>query len=98
MMQRNAYHIPPTGTIKQLLSGQQLRQGTIISLANFHLGWPQEYMLMTSTAPPTTLIRDLYTRMLFTRIVDDYAQSLYKEGRINFNASCHGHEAAQVGS
>src|SRR6266852_8067563 len=55
-------------------------------------------MLMTSTAPPTTLIRDLYARMLLTRIVDDHAWRLYKEGRIDFIASCRGHEAAQVGS
>ncbi|HEY4033832.1 MAG TPA: thiamine pyrophosphate-dependent dehydrogenase E1 component subunit alpha, partial [Ktedonobacteraceae bacterium] len=53
---------------------------------------------MTSTAPPTTFIRDLYARMLLTRIVDDYAWRLYKEGRIDFIASCRGHEAAQVGS
>jgi 2-oxoisovalerate dehydrogenase E1 component alpha subunit len=53
---------------------------------------------MTSTAPPTTLIRDLYARMLLTRIVDNYAWRLYKEGRIDFIASCRGHEAAQVGS
>src|SRR5260370_42007268 len=55
-------------------------------------------MLMTSTVPPTTLIRDLYARMLLTRIVDDQAWSLYQEGRIDFIASCRGYEAAQVGS
>lgn len=53
---------------------------------------------MTSIAPSTTLIRDLYARMLLTRIVDDYAWRLYKEGRAAFIASCRGHEAAQVGS
>jgi 2-oxoisovalerate dehydrogenase E1 component alpha subunit len=36
--------------------------------------------------------------MLLTRIVDDYAWRLHKEGRINFITSCRGHEAAQVGS
>jgi len=36
--------------------------------------------------------------MLLTRIVDDHAWRLYKEGRIDFIASCRGHEAAQVGS
>src|SRR5258708_39249686 len=55
-------------------------------------------MLMTSTVPPTTLIRDLYARMLLTRIVDDHAWRLYQESRIDFIASCRGHEAAQVGS
>lgn len=55
-------------------------------------------MFMTSTAPPTTFIQDLYARMLLTRIVDDYAWRLYKEGRIDLMASCRGHEAAQVGS
>jgi 2-oxoisovalerate dehydrogenase E1 component alpha subunit len=36
--------------------------------------------------------------MLLTRIVDDYAWRLYQEGRLDFAASCRGHEAAQVGS
>jgi 2-oxoisovalerate dehydrogenase E1 component alpha subunit len=53
---------------------------------------------MTSIAPSTTLIRDLYARMLLTRIVDDYAWRLHKEGRVDFIGSCRGHEAAQVGS
>jgi len=53
---------------------------------------------MTNTAPSTTLIRDLYARMLLTRIVDDYAWRLYQGGRIEFIANCRGHEAAQVGS
>ncbi len=53
---------------------------------------------MTNIAPSTTLIRDLYARMLLTRIVDDYAWRLQKEGRVDFIASCRGYEAAQVGS
>ena len=53
---------------------------------------------MTNIAPSTTLIRDLYARMLLTRIVDDYAWRLHKEERVDFIASCRGHEAAQVGS
>ena len=53
---------------------------------------------MTSTVLPATLIRDLYARMLLTRIVDDYAWQLYQEGHIDSLASCQGHEAAQVGS
>ncbi len=53
---------------------------------------------MTSTIPSPTLIRDLYTRMLLTRIVDDYTCKLHTQGFIDFVASCRGHEAAQVGS
>lgn len=53
---------------------------------------------MTSITPSTTQIRDLYARMLFTRIVDDYAWRLYEQGQIDFVASSRGHEAAQVGS
>jgi len=67
---------------------------------------------MTSIAPSLTMggdkpaplrgdstqIRDLYARMLFTRIVDDYTWKLHTQGFIDFVASCRGHEAAQVGS
>lgn len=53
---------------------------------------------MTSIDPSTTLIRDLYARMLLTRIVDDCAWRLYEEGYIDFVASSRGHEATQVGS
>lgn len=62
---------------------------------------------MTSTALSLTLggdkltplrVRDLYARMLFTRIVDDYTWKLHTQGFIDFVASCRGHEAAQVGS
>jgi 2-oxoisovalerate dehydrogenase E1 component alpha subunit len=51
-----------------------------------------------STALSPTLLRDLYVRMLLTRIVDEYTCKLYTEGRIGIVASCRGHEAAQVGS
>lgn len=44
------------------------------------------------------LLRDLYTRMLFTRLVDEYAWEASQEGDLGFVASCCGHEAAQVGS
>jgi 2-oxoisovalerate dehydrogenase E1 component alpha subunit len=53
---------------------------------------------MTSTVPSPTFIRDLYARMLLTRIVDDYTWKLHTQGFIDFVASCRGHEAAQVGS
>jgi len=45
-----------------------------------------------------SLLRDLYARMLFTRVVDEYAGQLYRQGMIGYVASCRGHEAAQVGS
>ncbi len=47
---------------------------------------------------PSTLLRDLYARMLLTRLVDDYTWRLHQQGRVGFVASCRGHEAAQVGS
>ncbi len=53
---------------------------------------------MTSSIPSATLIRDLYARMLLTRIVDDCAWRLHEQGYIAFFASSRGHEAAQVGS
>jgi len=45
-----------------------------------------------------SLLRDIYARMLLTRMVDNCAYSLYQQGRIGFVASCRGYEAAQVGS
>lgn len=53
---------------------------------------------MMSATQSTTFIRDLYARMLLTRIVDDYAWRMHEQERIDFVASCRGHEAAQVGS
>ena len=49
-------------------------------------------------SPSSTLIRELYARMLLTRIVDEYACKLREQGKIGFVASSCGHEAAQVGS
>ena len=51
-----------------------------------------------STALSLTTIRDIYAKMLLTRIVGDYACNLYEWGYIQSVATCHGHEAAQVGS
>ncbi len=48
--------------------------------------------------PSPALLRDLYARMLLTRVVDDGAQRLYEQGYTDFVASCRGHEAVQVGS
>jgi 2-oxoisovalerate dehydrogenase E1 component alpha subunit len=53
---------------------------------------------MLSTAPSATFIRDLYARMLLTRLVDECAWKLHKQGRIDMIARACGHEAAQVGS
>lgn len=53
---------------------------------------------MTSIAPSSAVLRDLYTKMLLTRIVDDCAWRLYAQGYIDFVTSSRGHEAAQVGS
>lgn len=55
-------------------------------------------MQMTRTLPSALLIRDLYARMLLTRLVDDAACRLYEQGQTDFVASCRGHEAAQIGS
>lgn len=53
---------------------------------------------MMSTAPSSTVLRDLYAKMLLARIVDDRVWRLYAQGYIDFVTSSHGHEAAQVGS
>ncbi|HEX4208118.1 MAG TPA: thiamine pyrophosphate-dependent enzyme, partial [Ktedonobacteraceae bacterium] len=45
-----------------------------------------------------TLLRELYARMLQTRLVDECAWRLHTQGRIHFMARAYGHEAAQVGS
>jgi 2-oxoisovalerate dehydrogenase E1 component alpha subunit len=49
-------------------------------------------------AVSASLLRDLYARMLFTRVVDEYAGQLQRRGLIGYVASCRGHEAVQVGS
>ena len=51
-----------------------------------------------SMAPSLTVVRDIYTKMLLTRIVDNYACKLHAWNYIQSVASCRGHEAAQVGS
>ncbi|HJT55562.1 MAG TPA: thiamine pyrophosphate-dependent enzyme [Ktedonobacteraceae bacterium] len=52
----------------------------------------------TLSASSATFLKDIYARMLLTRIVDDCAWSLFEQGRFDFVASSRGHEAAQVGS
>ena len=53
---------------------------------------------MTSMTSSLIRIRDLYARMLLTRVVDSYICRLQRQGQIEFTASSRGHEAAQVGS
>lgn len=53
---------------------------------------------MTCANLSTNLLRDLYTKMLLTRIIDERVQDLRSQGYIDFTASCRGHEAIQVGS
>ena len=63
---------------------------------------PEDFFLMADhffmTSLSTTRIQDLYAHMLLTRLVDECAWNLHREGRIPFVASCRGHEAAQVAS
>lgn len=47
---------------------------------------------------PAELVQDLYARMLLTRVVDDYSRAFHRGENIEYEASCRGHEAAQVGS
>ena len=58
----------------------------------------QKVTVMITTSTSSSFLRNAYTCMLLTRIVDDYALRLQEQGQIGFVASCRGHEAAQVGS
>lgn len=53
---------------------------------------------MTEPTLSLAFMRDLYARMLLTRIVDEYAWKLHTQHHINAMARACGHEAAQVGS
>ncbi len=55
-------------------------------------------MEISTPSLTTTFIRDLYARMLLTRVVDDYAWRLYGHVPNGLLVSCRGHEAVQVGS
>src|SRR5205823_1845210 len=57
-----------------------------------------KYLEINIPSLSTTFIRDLYARMLLTRIVDDCAWRLYEQRRNTLVSTCRGHEAAQVGS
>jgi 2-oxoisovalerate dehydrogenase E1 component alpha subunit len=43
-------------------------------------------------------VREMYYRMVLTRLCDERAFALNRQGKIPFAASCKGHEAAQVGT
>jgi len=43
-------------------------------------------------------LRDMYYRMVLTRLCDDRAFALNRQGKIPFAATCQGHEAVQVGA
>jgi 2-oxoisovalerate dehydrogenase E1 component alpha subunit len=56
---------------------------------------------MTTSMPlqlSTQMLRDLYTKMLLTRIVDRAVSQLSTQGHIDEVVSCCGYEAAQIGS
>lgn len=46
----------------------------------------------------SSFVRDLYTRMLLTRIVDTCVCCLQQRGQNDIVPTCQGREAAQVGS
>jgi 2-oxoisovalerate dehydrogenase E1 component alpha subunit len=43
-------------------------------------------------------LRDMYSRMVLTRLCDDRAFALNRQGKIPFAATCQGHEAVQAGA
>lgn len=43
-------------------------------------------------------LREMYYRMVLTRVCDDRAFALNRQGKIPFAATCQGHEGAQVGA
>ncbi len=54
--------------------------------------------IATLSSPSTYMLRDLYSRILRVRMVDEWISRLYEQGHSDHIASCRGHEAAQVGS
>ena len=44
------------------------------------------------------ILREMYYRMVLTRLSDDRAFALNRQGKIPFAATCQGHEAVQVGA
>lgn len=52
----------------------------------------------SATTSPRLVLQDIYTHMLLTRLVDEYAWEAYQKGLLGFVVSCRGHEAAQVAS
>ncbi len=54
--------------------------------------------MLSSSYSQVQLAKNLYERMLLTRLVDEYICQLYIEDRTTPFVSCRGYEAAQVGS
>ncbi|MDQ2902784.1 MAG: thiamine pyrophosphate-dependent dehydrogenase E1 component subunit alpha [Chloroflexota bacterium] len=54
--------------------------------------------IATLSSPSMYMLRDLYSRILRVRMVDEWISRLHEQGHIDHIASCRGHEAAQVGS
>jgi 2-oxoisovalerate dehydrogenase E1 component alpha subunit len=46
----------------------------------------------------SSFVRELYSRMLFTRIMDEHICAFHQRDETGFSVSCRGREAAQVGS
>lgn len=83
-----------TGHLKwfSLLAGAMNRVPTEIEIVG------QVVVEIVSLFPSSIVVRDLYARMLLTRLVDECALKLCERDSIGFVASCRGYEAAQVAS
>lgn len=68
------------------------------SLHSLILSNDETYLCMKVIGLPSTVLRDLYTRMLLMRIVDNAVRTLHAQGFIPPSPSCRGREAAQVAS
>ncbi len=54
--------------------------------------------MIPSSSSDIQLAKNLYERMLLTRLVDEYISRLYTEDQTTTFVSCRGYEAAQIGS
>ncbi len=54
--------------------------------------------MIPSSSSNIQLAKNLYERMLLTRLVDEYTSRLYTEDQTTTFVSCRGYEAAQIGS
>ncbi len=51
---------------------------------------------ITQVSSRFALLREMYTHILLTRLVNEYAWRAYQQGQLGYVASCRGHEAVQV--